>query len=529
MKSGRLKTEVLIIGGGATGAGIARDLALRGIACLLVERHDFNAGASGANHGLLHSGARYVSNDEIAARECRSEGALLKALAPQCIENTGGLFVAVEGDDERFVADFPRACARAGISAQALEPEEARWREPALSEKTLAAYAVEDGTVDPFRLTMETLAHAQALGAGYLPHAEVTGFLFGPGGIRAVRLEDRQSGSTREVEATVVLNAAGAWAAEVARMAGMNLELLYSKGTLLVTDHRMTGCVINRLRRPSDGDILVPGGTVSLLGTTSVRIPDLGEIRPTVEEVDRVIEEGRAMVPGLAGARYIRAYAGVRPLLKPDSAGDDREASRGFALLDHEAEGLKNLVTVAGGKLTTFRLMAEKAADLACRKLGITRPCRTRFEPLPATGWGRWSEPGRGPREWLQATEAGDAILCECELISRSAVDSVIAAIHKAHPDPDLREISSRTRLGKGACQGTFCGIRLTHHLYDRGLVNGRRGLEHLRAFLEERWSGERPVLWGAQLMQAELKEAIGCGLLGLELEGGKGDDRSSE
>ena len=95
-----LSTQVLIIGGGSTGTGIARDLALRGIQCILAEFHDLNAGASGANHGLLHSGGRYVFTDQGSATECREEGKLLKKLAPHCIEDTGGLFVAVEGDDE---------------------------------------------------------------------------------------------------------------------------------------------------------------------------------------------------------------------------------------------------------------------------------------------------------------------------------------------------------------------------------------------------------------------------------------------
>ena len=94
-----LETEVLIIGGGVTGAGVMRDLALRGIHCMLIDKIDLCAGASGGNHGLLHSGARYVSTDVDAAIECRQENERLKRLAPQCIEATGGLFVGVEGDD----------------------------------------------------------------------------------------------------------------------------------------------------------------------------------------------------------------------------------------------------------------------------------------------------------------------------------------------------------------------------------------------------------------------------------------------
>jgi glycerol-3-phosphate dehydrogenase len=95
-----LKTQVVIIGGGINGLGIARDLALRGVNSIVAEKKDINSGASGANHGLLHSGARYVLNDPLSAEECRKEGEVLNKLAPDCIDDTGGLFVAMEGDDE---------------------------------------------------------------------------------------------------------------------------------------------------------------------------------------------------------------------------------------------------------------------------------------------------------------------------------------------------------------------------------------------------------------------------------------------
>ena len=136
-----LSTQVLIIGGGSTGTGIARDLALRGVQCILAERRDINAGASGANHGLLHSGGRYVFADQGSAAECREEGALLKKLAPHCIEDTGGLFVAVAGDDEKYVADFPGLCAQCRIPVQELDIKEARELEPALSDNLIAASA----------------------------------------------------------------------------------------------------------------------------------------------------------------------------------------------------------------------------------------------------------------------------------------------------------------------------------------------------------------------------------------------------
>jgi glycerol-3-phosphate dehydrogenase len=135
-------------------------LALRGVRCLLVEKQDINAGASGGNHGLLHSGARYIASDPSSARECRDEGAILKRLAPQCVEDTGGLFVAVKGDDEKYIADFVDRCRRCGIDAISVDPKDALEMEPSLSADTIAAFAVEDASIDPFKLSLDNLAQA---------------------------------------------------------------------------------------------------------------------------------------------------------------------------------------------------------------------------------------------------------------------------------------------------------------------------------------------------------------------------------
>jgi glycerol-3-phosphate dehydrogenase len=513
----RLQTTVLIIGGGATGTGLARDLTLRGIDCTLVERRDINAGASGANHGLLHSGGRYAAADPETARECRQEGQLLKRLAPHCIEETGGLFVAVAGDDERYVADFPRHCEHGGLPVQALTPREAREMEPRLSDQLIAAYHVEDAALDPFKLSLENMAHAQALGARLLCHAPVTSMRLRGGRVSAVSLRHSRTGLPTEIEPRMVVNATGAWAAGITAMAGIALPLLYSKGSLVITDRRLTRRVVNRLRPATDGDILVPGGTVSLLGTTSLRLDDLRDIRPTIAEIDAIVDQGAVMVPALRSTRFIRAYAGVRPLFGTSSNGDDRRVSRGFALLDHGKEGVDNFITITGGKLTTFRLMAEKTADLVCRKLGLDRPCRTRTVSLPDTAAGRWTEPGLGPRRWMHDRRKDDTILCECEMVPSSALDEVTAGLVKQQLDVNLRAIGLRSRVGKGSCQGAFCGVRILAHLYERGALSANRGLEDLRAFLGSRWRGLRPVLWDVSLVQEELQEALHCGLFGLE------------
>jgi len=514
-----LQTTVLILGGGATGTGLVRDLALRGVKCILAERSDINAGASGGNHGLLHSGARYVASDMEAAIECREEGDILKRLAPQCIEDTGGLFVAVEGDDEQYVADFQAMCDRSGIPARELGLKEAREMEPVLSDRLIAAYAVEDGAVDPFMLSLDNLAHAMQHGTEYVGNAKAVGFDMSGGRINRVRLENEATGESFEIEAEMVVNATGAWAGLIAKLAGANINILYSSGSLLITQDRLTRRVVNRLRKAADSDILVPGGTVSVLGTTSVTIDHPDDCRPTVEEANRIVDDARAMIPLLDTTRYIRAYAGVRPLVLAGEGGDGRSVSRGFSLVDHAADNVDNFVTITGGKLTTYRMMAERTADLVCSKLGVTKPCLTAVEPLPASTMGRWTEPGLGPKSWIVERDEDDLILCECEMVSRNTVNTIVENMKDPSAYSMLQGIGLRSRVGKGPCQGGFCGLRITGHLYDGEHLEGARGLEELKHFIGRRWKGFAPVLWGLGMVQADLQEALYCGAFDLELE----------
>ena len=513
-----IETQVLIIGGGVTGTALARDLALRGVDCIVVETDDINAGASGRNHGLLHSGARYVANDRQAAMECRAEGIILRRIAARAIQDTGGYFVAVQGDDERYVADFPSLCERAGISARAVDVAAARAAEPALSSHTIAAFEVPDASIDPFRLSLESMAHAGSLGARLLRRHRVAGFEREGRRIRAARVLSQGSADEVCIEAAQVVNAAGAWARQVALLAGASIEMSYSKGTLLVAHARLAHRVVNRLRPPGNADIMMPGGTVSIIGTTSSRVDTLADIHPTTAEADLIVEEAARMLPALARMRFIRAFAGVRPLVGSAGTADDRAVSRGFALFDHADQGLDNLTTITGGKLTTCRLMAERAADLVCRRLGVARPCLSATTPLPMAPECEWTEPGHSPRAWMGARALDDALLCECELVPSSAIDAIYSVLRAAGETATLTDIGLRSRLGKGACQGAFCAVRTVAHLCQRGAFDGGRGVAEIAGFIGERWRGQRAVLWGEQLAQAELTEALHCGLFGEEL-----------
>ena len=143
--------DVIIIGGGATGAGVARDCSLRGIKALLLERSDISTGATGRNHGLLHSGARYAVTDHESAVECIRENMILRKVASHCVEETDGLFITLPEDGLEYQATFVEACRKAGIRADILDPEEAKRLEPAANPALIGAVRVPDGAVDPFR------------------------------------------------------------------------------------------------------------------------------------------------------------------------------------------------------------------------------------------------------------------------------------------------------------------------------------------------------------------------------------------
>lgn len=466
--------DVIIIGGGATGAGTARDCALRGLKTLLVERFDFTAGATGRNHGLLHSGARYAVTDSESAAECIRENRILRRIARHCVEPTGGLFISLPEDGIEYQAKFIESCQNAGIEAEAIDPAQALRLEPSLNPRLIGAVTVPDGAVDPFRLTVANIIDARKNGAVVRTYHEVTRLLIANGRVEGVELRDNHTGAISKYYANIVINAAGIWGHRIARMADVDVKMFPAKGALLIFGHRINNVVINRCRKPADADILVPGDTISLIGTTSSRIPydQIDSMDVTPEEVDVLLREGSQLAPSLAHTRILRAYAGVRPLVAADNDPSGRNISRGIVCLDHKKrDGLDGFITITGGKLMTYRLMAEEATNMACAKLGIDKPCVTAQQPLPGseeTPQDKKSDTrkhiislstdqkaaedrhGTLSTEIKYESDEDEALVCECEHVS---VGEVKYAIENLHVD-NLINMRRRTRLGMGTCQG---------------------------------------------------------------------------
>ena len=513
----QLRTDVLVIGGGATGAGIAWDAALRGFDVILADRRDLAEGTSGRFHGLLHSGGRYPVKDPDAARECIEENVIVRRIAADCVEDTGGLFVTTPDDDPAYGDRFLEGCRATGVPADEVPVAEALRREPRLNPAIRRAFTVPDAGIDAWKTVWALADGAVAHGARVLTYHRVVALHRDGDGVTGARLRNELTGEEVDVEAGFTLNASGAWAAKLAEMAGCEgVHVAPGKGIMIAMNHRLVNTVVNRCTMPADGDILVPIRTVSVIGTTDVHQRDPDEIPVTQEEVDQMLADGERLVPGFRRARALRVWAGVRPLFEDKKTGESdstRDVSRSHAILDHgERDGVRGFVTITGGKLTTYRLMAEETVDAMCRQLGDERPCRTRDTPLPGSEDG---EPYRlGTRLRAKERELNDEqVICECELISRRRLEETM----RRRGTVNLDDIRRSLRLGMGPCQGGFCIYRATGVLHGVGRLDGPEAVGSLRWFLQERWKGMWPILYGDQLRQARLDDWIFQGLLDVE------------
>jgi glycerol-3-phosphate dehydrogenase len=479
----------------------------------------------------LHSGGRYAVADRESARECIEENRVLCEIASHCVEETGGLFVKRPEDPAAYFEEKLAGCADCGIPTEVLSGRAAREREPYLARDVERAIAVPDAAIDPFRLCVANAVDAEDRGARVETHAAVTDLLVEAGEVVGVEVEHGDdpgkragvSGTTERIRADHVINATGAWAGEVAAMAGVDVAVRPSKGVMTVMNVRQVDTVINRCRPKGDADIVVPHETTCILGTTDVEVDDPETYPEESWEVDFVVEELSKLVPALREARTIRSYWGVRPLYEPPGTGteDPTDVTRQFFLLDHgDRDGLPGLTSVVGGKLTTYRLMAEAVADHVCEALGVAADCRTADVALPGSreetrldrameAYGLSSPVARRSVSRLgdRADEVLDTgepnpVVCGCEGVTRAELRDAIEGA-----GADLNAVRIRTRASMGNCQGGFCCRAMAAELHPE--FDPQRVRAALDDLYQERFKGQRHALWGEQLSQAMLTYAL--------------------
>jgi len=507
-----IQTEVLVIGGGATGAGTVRDLAMRGFKTVLVEKSDLTQGTTGRYHGLLHSGGRYVVKDPRAAMECIAENQILRTIMPNCIEDTGGFFVLTPWDSEDYVPRFLAGCKSANIPVEEISISQMLREEPRLNPKITHCFRVPDASADSFLAADMNVDSARQSGAQILKYHQITDLIKTNNRVTGAICHDLVHDQQVQISADIVVNASGAWAGKIAALAGLTVSVIPGKGIMLAVNHRIVNTVINRCKMPADGDILVPSHTVSVIGTTDVKVNDPDHFAIEPWEVELMLKEGEKLAPGFTELRFLRAWAGVRPLYQETAVADTRDATRAFVLLDHtQRDGVEGFITITGGKWTTYRKMAEVTADLVCQKLDVNRPCRTHLETLPVPGYSAHPHLAAGFHHLgdrlkdVEKQRNFSDLICECELATIEAVEKAIL-LEDAKTIEDIRR---DVRLGMGPCQGGFCTYRvagLLHRLKKWPVTQTNLALHD---FLQERWKGLVPTLWGQQLRQERLNELI--------------------
>lgn len=382
--------DVLVIGGGIVGAGVARDAALRGLRTLLVERADFASGTSSRSSRLLHGGLRYLAQGRIGlVHEASLEKMRLSKLAPHLCDPLPFVFPVWKGDEwsrallSIGVRVYDLLCGRRNLgSSSSLSTADLAGSVKGIRSQGLTGgVRYFDALTNDARLVIDTLTSAEQSGATLINYAA---FASGArsAGVWNCGLRDELGGGSAEVRARAVVNAAGAWAA---RLPHSGVRLRLTKGVHLVVDGQRIptkeAIVLSEGKRIL---FVIPWGERLILGTTDTDYDgDPAEVRADAADVDYILKVVNQAFPGaaIAPSGVIATWAGVRPLIAPSTseAGTPSDISRNHQIRMTEP----GWFDVAGGKLTTYRLMAEQTVDRIGRHAQLRLPrSRTAETPL---------------------------------------------------------------------------------------------------------------------------------------------------
>jgi len=375
--------DVLVIGGGIVGAGVLRDAASRGLRALLVERNDFASGASSRSSKMVHGGLRYLSHGHLAiTREACRERDLLLRMNPNLVKPLPFLFCAWQNGNTPAwqvraalsvywgLANFRRSARFRMLSAEEVTRYSRDFRQDGLR----AAGLYHDAQVDDARLVVETIKSARRLGADAANHAAVVEFLRGPDGqLSGARVRDALDGRTLGIHAGAVVNAAGPSIERVRGLdqPGSQRELRPAKGVhIVIPRERIHAEGAVAVESPADGRrmFVCPFDDVMMIGTTDTFSDEIDEPIVTIDEVHYLLAAANDAFPnaGLTTNDIRSVWAGVRPLV---ASGDAETPPSDVSRESEISESASGLISVAGGKLTTFRAMGEAAMERVLKRL----------------------------------------------------------------------------------------------------------------------------------------------------------------
>jgi glycerol-3-phosphate dehydrogenase len=403
--------DLVIVGGGVTGATTAWDAALRGLKVALLEKDDFAHATTSGSSKLVHGGLRYLVNGELKlVRESLRERRIWENIAPHMVHPLpfmlptygrgmksglilaiGLLFYDLLSYDRNFVSDDDKKIP----GYRSISRAEALRLMPTLKAEGLTGAKIyyDCQMFAPERLCLECIEGATEYGADVANYAEVAGFTREGNRITGVEVKDHLSGETHHIKGKVTINAAGPWADEMMRL-GENHNpsrgLIRSKGIHIIT-HELSGKMALAIQSDIGGHFFViPWRDHTILGTTDAVFNDepdrVGVTEEDIRDFLSVVNDG---LPGLNLKRedVLHFYVGIRPLIdhEPDAAGpkNSYKASREAEVCDHKTlSGIDGFISALGGKWTTSRHLAEQIVDMAAKKLGHTEKCETHCTPV---------------------------------------------------------------------------------------------------------------------------------------------------
>ncbi|WP_393971333.1 FAD-dependent oxidoreductase [Oxyplasma meridianum] len=354
--------RILVIGAGITGLFTTLYLSENGYDVTLVDRGDISRGTSGKFHGMIHSGSRYSTNDRESAIECIRENARISKIASDFIEDTGGYFVALNEEEEKFGDKLMEGNKKCGIETSEVDPQTFIMDiEPRVSKNAKRVFRVPDKIIHAYEFSMAVAAESIMKGARILTYSSIK-----PKDNGSVTISDGTN--TKNENFDTVINTAGPWAGIVSELFGSDeLKIMPTLGYMVVYPSRFVNSVINRMRPPSDGDIFVPYGGSTILGTMAIVTDDPDNPQVEEEDINDMVQEGKLLIPGINGIKYSRTYYSSRPLIE-DSSGNARSTTRDFRIM--QSSDNSKLISVAGGKFTTGRLIGEEILRTVCSRNG---------------------------------------------------------------------------------------------------------------------------------------------------------------
>jgi glycerol-3-phosphate dehydrogenase len=530
--------DVIILGGGVNGTGVARDCAMRGLRVLLLEKADFGVGASGNSSGMIHGGIRYMLSDrKVTELACRDSG-YIQRIAPHLLFRIPFLMPFSSGREGATLRDRATWYAtevyvgtydlyqplKRGKPSTRLSPEELYRVEPALRPGLQGAVTLDEWGIDAFRLCTLNALDARARGADVRTWTEAREILCEGGRVRGVRVRDALTGEEEEALAPVVFNATGAWSPALARRSGVVVPMRPGKGVHVTLDRRFSNYGVIHPAIDGRQIFLMPHEGESIVGTTDDDYyGDPDDLEATHDEVEYLLEGAASILPGVRRARMTRAWCGLRTTIYAYGPTEDA-LSREHQLHDGAAAGAAGLLSFVGGKLASYRAQAEEATDRILDLLGRPRgTCRTHEEPLP--GGDEVPDPRILAREWPVAAPVAARLVYRHGSRAREILrlvkddprlglvlcrdEAILAAevVHCARHElvRRLQDLRRRCRVGLGACAGIDCA-RISAQLVGRELGWGADRIRaELADLLDQGWRERRAILDGAQLAQEEL------------------------